>query len=182
MVSLSARLWGNVSFMWCTQVRLCVCRCFCFLTYRHNAVRYQRTWGPHVYVEVCKVEVEAPRFNPLHWALWSLTGQQRVQTCPVRCHWKGPQSHLLLLPVPATDSNYLARQRPFSSPRLTPAPTHRAAEHASLHGVVYTCICISVQLVAHVLFTHRMLVKNTVSQSRLSVEMSSNGFQTTLFL
>lgn len=82
--------------------------------------------------------------NPLHSALWSHTGQQRVQTCPVRYHWKGPQSHLLLLPVPATDSNYLAQQRPFFPPSPCPCSnTHssrtRLSTWCGLHLYLYIC-------------------------------------------
>lgn len=137
-----------------------------------------------MYVEVCKVEVEALRFTQPS-ALSSVKPYWATASADMPC--AVPLKRSTKPSALAAGSSY-RQQLPGTAkafpppPRLAPAPTHTAAEHASLHGVVYICICISVQLVAHVLFTHWMLVKNTVSQSRLSVEMSSNGFQTTLFL
>lgn len=82
MASLSVRLWGRISFMWCMCARLCVSTCLCSLCTDIITVGYCCTWGLHVRVKVCRgwgAEIEPSALaaslgqSKLGQALWYVT-------------------------------------------------------------------------------------------------------------
>lgn len=97
----------------------------------------------------CEVDVGALGFDPLSSVkpCWAAASADVLTAVPV----KGPLSHLLSMPVPAIQCNNQAEKQPFFPWPVSPL------------SMVYICIGISTQLVAHVTFNYRMPVKTMSS-------------------